>query len=53
MAGSWFAGLGQTIAGAIATAATFAQVEAVNNWTAEGAKMLSRILTKLGAQTDK
>lgn len=40
MAGSWFAGLGQTIAGGIATAATFGQVEAVNDWTVEGAKIL-------------
>lgn len=40
MAGSWFAGLGQTIAGGIATVATLGQVEAVNDWTADGAKRL-------------
>lgn len=40
MAGAWFAGLGQTVAGGIATAATLGQVKAVKNWTADGAKKL-------------
>ena len=36
----WFSSLGQTIAGGIATAVTFGQVEEVNEWTAQGAKNL-------------
>lgn len=42
MALNWFAGIGQTVAGGIATAATLGQVEAVNNWTSEGAKKVAR-----------
>ncbi len=42
MAGAFFGGLGQTIAGGIASAATFGQVEAVNKWTEDGAKMVAR-----------
>ena len=37
----WFSGLGQAIAGGIATAVTFGQVEEVNKWTAQGAKRVA------------
>lgn len=42
MALDWFAGIGQTVAGGVATAATLGQVKAVNNWTAEGAKKVAK-----------
>ena len=46
MAGDWFSGLGQTIAGGIATAVTFGQVDEVNKWTVDGAKRLATTTEK-------
>ncbi|KAL5020545.1 hypothetical protein ScPMuIL_003437, partial [Solemya velum] len=42
MAGSFFAGLGQTIAGGIAVAATLGQVDGVIEWTKDGADKVDK-----------
>ena len=42
MAGQFFLGLGQTIAGGIATAATLGLNDDVNQWTADGARKVGQ-----------
>merc|ERR1712176_393928 len=42
MAGNFFAGLGQTIAGGIATAATLGLNDDVKKWTEQGASKVSK-----------